>query len=216
MIARHVFLRAACGICVIGAMELSAVAALAATQADDSTQIDVNRGTINLDQPTSKAALERAPMGNPLWAIPLGSLSITRDRPLFTPSRRPPPPAVVAMSRVEPVRPSPARPPEPEHPHLSLVGTVIGTTEGIGVFLDQTTNKVLRLKIGEQHAGWVLRSVRGRQVTLDKDHKTETLAFPMPAATAQSAKKIVTPDEVPQQNNESPNTWMPEEMRRRR
>src|SRR4051794_9583272 len=32
------------------------------------------------------------PSGNPLWAIPLKSLSFTRERPLFTPSRRPPAP----------------------------------------------------------------------------------------------------------------------------
>src|ERR1019366_4651011 len=100
-------------------------------------QIDVNRGTINLDQSTPKAALEREPMGNPLWAIPLGSLSITRDRPLFTPSRRPPAPAVVAAPRVVPPKVV-IRPAEPEHPNLTLIGTVVGETEGIGVFLDQT------------------------------------------------------------------------------
>ena len=47
MMFRHVLLRAVCGLCVAGAMTLSA---LAATSPDDSTQIDVNRGTINLDQ----------------------------------------------------------------------------------------------------------------------------------------------------------------------
>jgi hypothetical protein len=174
MTARHVLLRAACGLCVIGAMELSA---LAATPADDSTQIDVNRGTINLDQSTPKAALERAPMGNPLWAIPLGSLSITRDRPLFTPSRRPPAPAVVAAPRVVPPKVV-IRPPEPEHPNLTLIGTVVGENEGIGVFLDQTTHNFVRLKTGEGHAGWILRSVTAREATLEKDSQTETLSLP--------------------------------------
>jgi hypothetical protein len=37
--------------------------------------------------------LDRAPpSGNPLWAVPIKDLSQTRDRPIFTPSRRPPPP----------------------------------------------------------------------------------------------------------------------------
>lgn len=31
---------------------------------------------------------------NPLWAIPLKQLSNTRERPIFSPSRRPPAPAV--------------------------------------------------------------------------------------------------------------------------
>jgi hypothetical protein len=176
MTARRVLLRAACGLCVIGAMELSA---LAATAVDDSNQIDVNRGTINLDQSTPKAALEREPMGNPLWAIPLGSLSITRDRPLFTPSRRPPAPAVVAAPRVVPPKVV-IRPAEPEHPNLTLIGTVVGETEGIGVFLDQTTHNFVRLKTGEGHAGWILRSIKAREATLEKGQQSETLSFPAP------------------------------------
>src|SRR3981081_3826777 len=32
------------------------------------------------------------PTGNPLWTIPLSQLAVTPDRPLFSPSRRPPAP----------------------------------------------------------------------------------------------------------------------------
>src|SRR6201995_4331257 len=39
---------------------------------------------------------ERPLSANPLWAIPLTKLSGTRDRPIFSPSRRPPPPVVAA------------------------------------------------------------------------------------------------------------------------
>src|SRR5215831_17659551 len=36
--------------------------------------------------------------GNPLWAVPLADLSATRERPIFSPSRRPPArPAVAAV-----------------------------------------------------------------------------------------------------------------------
>src|ERR1700733_4123673 len=48
-------------------------------------------GTINPDK-SGAAALA----GNPLWGVPLIVLSITRDRSLFSPSRRPIEPAVVA------------------------------------------------------------------------------------------------------------------------
>ena len=174
MMFRHVLLRTVCGLCVIGAMTLSA---LAATSPDDSTQIDVNRGTINLDQNPAAAVPDRAQIGNPLWAIPLGSLSKTRNRPLFTPSRRPPAPAVVAVPPV--VQPKVvARPAEPEHPNLTLIGTVVGENEGIGVFLDQATNNFVRIKTGEGHAGWILRSVQAREVTLEKDQRSETLRLP--------------------------------------
>ena len=117
------------------------------------------------------------PPGNPLWAIPLGSLSNTRDRPLFTPSRRPPAPAVVAVPPV--VQPKVVvRPPEPEHPNLTLIGTVVGETEGIGVFLDQATHNFVRIKTGEGHAGWILRSVKAREATLEKGQRSETLRLP--------------------------------------
>ncbi|MGB6351476.1 MAG: hypothetical protein WBG10_15775, partial [Pseudolabrys sp.] len=33
-----------------------------------------------------------APVGNAVSTIPLSKLSATRDRPIFSPSRRPPPP----------------------------------------------------------------------------------------------------------------------------
>lgn len=182
MTARHAFLRVACGLCIVGAMQLSA---LAATPADEPTQFNVNRGGINLDQAPARAAPERAAIGNPLWAIPLGKLTFTRDRPLFTPSRRPPAPAVVAAPRVVPPKVV-IRPPAPEHPNLMLIGTVVGETEGIGVFLDQSTHNFIRLKTGEGHAGWVLRSVKAREATLQKDQQTETLSLPAPqGATGQ-------------------------------
>jgi general secretion pathway protein N len=175
MIFRHVLLRAVCGLCVIGAPELSA---LAATSPDDATQTDVDRGSINLDQPSARAVPERAQVGNPLWAVPLGSLSITRNRPLFTPSRRPPaPPAVVVAPPV--VQPKVVvRPAEPEHPNLTLIGTVVGETEGIGVFIDQATHNFVRIKTGEGHAGWILRSIKAREVTLEKGQQSETLRLP--------------------------------------
>jgi hypothetical protein len=174
MMFEHVLLRTVGGLCVAGAMTLSA---FAATSPDDSTQIDVNRGTINLDQNPAAAVPDRAQIGNPLWAIPVGSLSKTRDRPLFTPSRRPPAPAVVAVPPV--VQPKVvARPAEPEHPNLTLIGTVVSENEGIGVFLDRATNNFVRIKTGEGHAGWILRSVQAREVTLEKDQRSETLRLP--------------------------------------
>jgi hypothetical protein len=181
---RHVLWRAVCGLCVTGAMILSA---LAATSPDDSTQIDVNRGTINLDQNPAATVPDRAHIGNPLWAIPVGLLSKTRDRPLFTPSRRPPAPAVVAVPPV--VQPKVvARPAEPEHPNLTLIGTVVGENEGIGVFLDRATNNFVRIKTGEGHAGWILRSVQSREVTLEKGQRSETLHLPAPLAAGAPAR----------------------------
>jgi|HubBroStandDraft_6_1064221.scaffolds.fasta_scaffold206881_2 hypothetical protein len=118
--------------------------------------------------------------GNPLWAVPLGALSQTVERPLFSPSRRPPPP-VLAAAPVPPAKPLPPPVAEPEHPLLTLLGTVVGGAEGIGIFLDETSHDVIRLKTGEVHGGWMLRSVHGRAADFERgDRRQATLAFPAP------------------------------------
>jgi general secretion pathway protein N len=133
--------------------------------------------------PGAAPRVERSdPSGNPLWAIPLSALTATRERPLFLPSRRAPAPAV-ANTPVA-AAPSPPSTPAPvdEQPPLTLVGAIASETEGFAVFLDQATNSVIRLKTGQDHAGWVLQSVKGREATLQKDRRTTTLVLPVPGA----------------------------------
>src|SRR5215470_5473061 len=129
------------------------------------------------DASSPKAADDRA-RGNPLWAIPLNTLTTTRARPIFSPSRRPPPPAIVAAPYVPP--PRAATPAEPDRPQLTLVGTVTGQQEAFGIFLDQSANKIVRLKLGDLHGGWILRQVRGREVMLQKRDEIIFLALPPP------------------------------------
>jgi general secretion pathway protein N len=62
-----------------------------------------------LDEPEAPPARNSDPLasrGNPLWAIPVRALAATRDRPLFSASRRPPPPVI-------PEAPDPAPHPMP-------------------------------------------------------------------------------------------------------
>jgi general secretion pathway protein N len=120
------------------------------------------------------------PNGNPLWAIPLSSLTATRERPLFLPSRRAPAAAVAGPVASAPPPPPPPSAAEPERPPLMLIGVIVGDSEGFAVFLDQASNNVLRLKTGQDHNGWVLRAVKGREATLHKNGKSEILALPVP------------------------------------
>ena len=122
---------------------------------------------------------ERTPSANPLWAIPLATLSNTRERPIFSSSRRPPP-AAVAVVPVVKAPPPPPKPPRAERPQLSLVGTIASGDESFGIFVDQTTKAALRLKIGDDYQGWRLRSVQGREVTLERDQQTARLSLPQP------------------------------------
>jgi general secretion pathway protein N len=151
--------------------------ALAATSPDDAMKPDVDRGAIDLDR--GPAARDQVTPSNPLWAIPLNSLTKTRERPLFSPSRRPPAPAVVAVPRVAPPK-IVARPVAPQRPNMQLIGTVISGGESIGVFLDQNSNVLVRLKTGEGHSGWILRSIKAREATLEKESQKETLRLPAP------------------------------------
>ena len=178
MICRRMLFGIGCGLWVISAMEISALAATSLDDLAQYSQSNVNPGAINLEQNPTDITKERIPTGNPLWGIPLGSLSITRERPIFTSSRRSAAPPVVAAPRIVAPPPPVVRPAVSEHPNLALIGTVNGEKESIGVFLDQTTQKVVRLRAGEGHLGWILQSVRGREATLEKDHQTETLQLP--------------------------------------
>ena len=140
--------------------------------------------------PAPAPVAERALSDNPLWGIPLTQLPVTRDRPIFSSSRRPPPPAVApaAVPKVVAV----PKPTEPERPHLSLLGTIVSDDEGFGIFLDQSIKVVLRLKVDEGYQGWKLRSVQGREATLEKDQQVVTLPLPQPGA-GQGASEVRPP-----------------------
>jgi general secretion pathway protein N len=173
----------------------AAFATLAPAQAPDNAgaaRASVRADLVPAPGWESLTGAERPISGNPLWAIPLKQLSNTRDRPIFSPSRRPPPPAVVDRPFVPPpvVRaPPPPRP--PERPTLALLGTIAGESDGIALFMETTSQMVVRLRTGEAHEGWVLRSVHGREAQLEKDNRTETVTLPDPGSEA-------PPPEVPQ------------------
>ena len=131
-------------------------------------------------RPSQAVAKPSEPSANPLWAIPLSRLTATRDRPLFLPSRRAPAPGIAAapVAALTPPAPPPA---EPERPSLTLVGAIASDTEGFAVFVDQATNTVIRLRTGQDHQGWVLRAVKGREATLVKASVSTTLMLPEPS-----------------------------------
>jgi hypothetical protein len=160
--------------------------------------------SIPLDRTSPASAIvtlvaQRTPDANPLWAVPLSALSSTRDRPIFSSSRRPPPSAV-APAAVPKAAAAP-RPTEPERPQLALVGTIANGLEQFGIFLNQSTAAALRLKIGEEFQGWKLSSVQGREATLEKDQQVVVLSLPQPgtAAPAALSRLNIVPQPIPGQ-----------------
>jgi general secretion pathway protein N len=130
---------------------------------------------------------ERTASGNPLWAIPLTQLTNTRERPIFSPSRRPPLPVVVVQPFVPPPVVARAQPKPMEHPELALLGTIAGEGEALAMFIEPATQNVVRLRTGEAHRGWVLRSVRGRDARLEKGDRIEVVSLSDPGSGVHEA-----------------------------
>jgi hypothetical protein len=173
-------------VCAIGCFWL--VAAAPAFGGGDAADIDTSdTGSAAEVRPQALPPAQEAPIaqtgrarsGNPLWEIPLEHLSATRDRPIFSPSRRP---RAIADAPSTAVAGPPVQAPRlPERPQLSLVGTILNGDDGFAIFLDQTTRVPLRLKMGAEHQGWMLRQIAARSVTLQKGEDVAVLVFPEPA-----------------------------------
>jgi general secretion pathway protein N len=147
--------------------------------------------------PAPAAAASLPPSGNPLWTIPLKELTMTQERPIFSPSRRPPPPPPAAPVYVAPAPRPPPKPKEPERPTITLVGTVASKSEGIGVFMETASRNIVRLRVGDDHQGWVLRSIKAREATLAKDSETAVLELPPPGGEAAMLANSTPPDDPP-------------------
>ena len=136
-------------------------------------------------------AAEPSTAGNPLWAIPISKLSATRDRPLFSVSRRPRTPAAPAAPAPTPT--VIAQPSAPETPPFTLVGTIIGDSSRIAIFYDETSKIASGVREGERASGWTLRSVDPRSATLEGSGRVVTLDLPEPAAQENPAPRTSTP-----------------------
>ena len=192
---------------LLGAPILDAAASATAVSSD-ALDADLNNGARS-DSPTisaaptdsvtevrsvaAPAAPARVPSANPLWAVPLSQLPDTRERPIFSPSRRPPPVAAAANA-------APVKPPSPKTvlrpPQLSLVGTIAGQDESFGIFLDQSTKTALRLKVGEDYQGWKLQTIRGREATLEKDEHAAVMTLPDPGNSASGSIRLIPVSEI--------------------
>jgi general secretion pathway protein N len=174
---------------LVGALVLAAapLATTAIAHAPETAGISV-RADLGPPPRVKSGELDRAPpSGNPLWAIPLEDLGDTRDRPIFTPSRRPPPPSVVEKPYTPPPPPPRVEKPPPEPLTLSLLGTIVGDSDGVAHFQEKSSQEVVRLRTGESHQGWVLRWVRGREAMLEKGDRKETVTLPSPGDSAPAA-----------------------------
>jgi general secretion pathway protein N len=116
--------------------------------------------------------------GNPLWTVPLRALTATRDRPLFSASRRPP---VVAVPIVAPPPKQEAlAPPPPERPLLTLVGTIVSRKTSVAMLQGSNGDVISRLRVGQQDDGWRVRGISLRSIVVEKGEQAVELDLPKP------------------------------------
>lgn len=141
---------------------------------------------------TGRPGRDAPQSGNPLWTIPLSALAATRDRPLFSASRRPPAlDAHMAPPPQAPLEPAPAGPAPPETPALALIGTIISPATSVAMLRDTGTQAITRLREGEEASGWRLKTIELRSVIVEKGERSAVLALP---------KRLDTPGEQPSAN----------------
>src|SRR5262245_45134330 len=135
-------------------------------------------------------ATPTAGLASPLAVHSLDRLSATRERPLFSPSRRapaPPPPP--------PPRPPP---PPPEPPNVTLVGIVMDAGEARAIVQSGPTNEVRRVRIGDEIGGWKVAQIESRRLVLKLDSRLATFSMfsghrnPAPRAAARPAPRAAT------------------------
>lgn len=129
----------------------------------------------------------------PFAVVPFEALSVTRERPLFSPTRRPPP-----QPDAEPPAPPPPEPPAaPVSVPLTLSGTVIGAGGGYAILVDPGTGAAVRLRVGEAHGGWVLQSVDERSARLRNGDESAVLSLPSPEAGSSGPPSPAAPARAP-------------------
>lgn len=115
-------------------------------------------------QPVPPAALALAAQP-PQWEPPdPAALNATRERPLFSPQRRPPP---VAAAAAQPTRPF----------NAALLGVVVDGDRRIAL-VQRPGAKAERLEVGQIFDGWTVDSIESRRLVVSSNGQRRELDFP--------------------------------------
>jgi hypothetical protein len=110
-------------------------------------------------------------LSSPLARQPLDRLSATRERPLFSPTRRPPPVPVPIVHEPEPP------PPPPPPPDVALFGIVMDGDEARAIVRTSPAANVVRVRIGDDIGGWKVAQIEGRRLVLALDGRVATFTM---------------------------------------
>jgi hypothetical protein len=114
--------------------------------------------------------------GNPVAEVPLDRLSDTRNRPLFSPSRRPLAPPV------QPDHPAVAR---VEHapqallslPSVALFGIVVGAQGPRAFIATESAGRIIGVRPGDDVLGWTVTAITERRLVLSHADRSATFTL---------------------------------------
>ena len=145
----------------------------------EGTGADAAGGLSEAPRAPDPGAKPRA--GNPLWTVPLSALSGTRDRPLFSASRRPP--IVAVPIAAPPPKQEVLAPPPPERPLLTLIGTIVSPKASVAMLQGSDAEAVSQLRVGQENDGWQVRGISLRSIVVEKGAQSVELNLPRPTET---------------------------------
>jgi hypothetical protein len=151
------------------------------------------------------AADAGAALPSPLAAQPIDRLSATRERPLFSPTRRPPAPPPPVVQAPEPP------PPPPPPPDVALFGIVMDGDEAQAVVRAGPAAKIMRVRVGDDIGGWKVAQIDGRRLILSLDDRIAT--FLMFAGNSANGKPR-TDQESQSADKQSPSQTQPQNQLR--
>ena len=140
------------------------------------------------DEAKGPGGASGAALQNPLAIHSLAELTATRERPLFSPTRRPPPPLAVADAE-----PAPPAPP----PDVQFSGVVMDTKGALAIIRPDASGPAKSVRVGDIVSGWKVGQIERRQLTLLLDGRSATFTLfdhaKQPEQQSQSSASVSRP-----------------------
>lgn len=143
---------------------------------------------------------------------PLDELQATRERPLFSPRRRPDEQVVTETER-------PVTQEAPESAPFDLTGIVMGEDRAVAILHNRETQETVHLRQGEAALSWSVAEIAQRHVVLRNEGKQVRLQLfePKPeGADGQAAAQPAPRPPPPNLDNPRPRRTSPEQPSLRR
>jgi hypothetical protein len=171
---------------------LLAVAAVAALHGSTArapvASVNATSTALVRTMPDAATATEMpAVSGNPIAEVRLDRLSETRNRPVFSPGRRPlappAPPAIAAHVERAP-QPLPLSP-----PGVALFGIVVGE-QGARAFIAMTgaADQIIGVRPGDEVSGWTVSAITQRNLVLSRAERSATFTLFSPGNVSQAKR----------------------------